>query len=220
MKTWADLEFWSSEEYSKIKKFLEKNPHYPEKENIFKSLRLTPYRKVRVVILGQDPYHDGSATGLAFSSNKPVVECPPSLRNIFSEYCADLKKPMPRTGNLTAWAKRGVLLINSCWTVEPHNAGSHVKLGWIKLTQEILQAVAKQNPDVVFILWGNDAVDTASFVRGAHRVVSSHPSPLSYLKGKRPFVGSRPFTRCNAILQINKSEPINWTLDHAKNLEA
>lgn len=212
MKSWADLKFWSSDTYRNILIDLTDKAYYPDREDWFNALKQTPLKTVRAVILGQDPYHDGSATGLAFSSHKKTSECPPTLRNILYEYHSDLGKAMPVSGNLTAWSRRGVLMINTHWTVAPGKAGSHVYLGWNELTQEILEAVISVNPDTILILWGNEAIETASFLRGAHRVTSSHPSPLSVFKGKTPFKGSRPFTKCNAILQNLRQQPIDWTL--------
>ena len=159
---------------------------------------------MKVVILGQDPYFtEGDACGLAFSRPGPISKIPPSLKNIFKEYCSDLKY-------LVQWAKEGVLLLNSVLTVEPGKPMSHDHIGWNELTEEILFTVHEVNPRAVFILWGKAASEIASpWIGSANRVQSSHPSPRSSHAG---FFGSRPFTSTNALLESEKVRPVNWRL--------
>lgn len=211
IKQWSDLEFWKSKEWEGLKLYLEHRRVYPARQDWFLAYLLTPLKNVRAVVLGQDPYHDGSAHGLAFSTVRHKT--PPSLQNIFKEYENDLHFPRPRSGNLSAWAKRGVLLLNSSLTVAPDEASSHRGIGWESLVQETLATVLAKNRDAVFVLWGKEALETAGpVINGAHRVISSHPSPLSADRGTAPFMGSRPFTKVNALL-VNSGQPaINWRL--------
>jgi uracil-DNA glycosylase len=225
-KTWNDLNFWDSSIWRDIQNDLRDieadvqakivpNGYYPEKKNIFKALQLTPLPRVKAVIVGQDPYHNGDATGLAFSCNRPPSGLRPSLKNIFTEYQSDLGFPEPKSGNLSAWAARGVLLLNSILTVTPGAPLSHHNWGWQTLTGEVLRSVAQERPEAVFILWGNEARSTfkdatSGIPEATLNVVSSvHPSPRSADKG---FFGSKPFTKTNALLGINKVPPINWRL--------
>lgn len=208
---WSDLPFWKSLTWEEIQYYLKDKEYYPRREDWFTAYLLTPLSKVRAVILGQDPYHDGSAHGLAFSTLGRKI--PPSLRNILLEYRTDLRYPEPRSGNLSAWARRGVLLLNSSLTVEPGKANSHKNIGWDELIQQTLSAVRVHNKDAVFILWGKSALETAGpILNGAHRVISAHPSPLAIGKTDIPFFGSRPFTKTNALLVNTGQEPINWEL--------
>ncbi|NBU34216.1 uracil-DNA glycosylase [bacterium] len=182
---------------------------FPKGEDVFKALHLTPYQDVRVVILGQDPYHnDGQAMGLSFSVPKGE-KLPPSLQNIYKELATDLGKTPPTTGDLTHWAQQGVLLLNSVLTVQAHQAASHQGKGWETFTDAILKAVNDKPDHVVFILWGGFArkkkvlIDTSK-----HTVIeSAHPSPLSSYAG---FFGSKPFSKTNHALQAHNQKPIYW----------
>ncbi len=183
---------------------------YPKGSEWFNALNLTPLDKVRVVILGQDPYHgEGQAHGLCFSVRQGVKP-PPSLVNIYKELKADLGVTAPAHGNLEAWASQGVLLLNSVLTVEAGKAASHQGQGWERFTDAIVRAVNEQQRPIVFVLWGNYAQKKASFVdRSRHLVISSaHPSPLSAHNG---FLGSRPFSKINAFLVANGGAEIHWT---------
>lgn len=188
---------------------------FPKGSEYFRALDLTPLDKVRVVILGQDPYHgEGQAHGLCFSVQRGVRP-PPSLVNIFKEMKTDLGLDPPRHGNLTHWAEQGVLLLNSVLTVEMGQAASHQGRGWEKFTDAVIALVARQERPVVFILWGAYAQKKAAFVQdvsqgGRHLVIrSAHPSPLSAHNG---FFGSRPFSRANDFLIAHGQPPIDWKL--------
>ncbi len=197
-----------------LKKFL-KNEYdvkkiiYPKKSEYFKALDLTPLDQVKVVILGQDPYHGpNQAHGLCFSVNDGV-RFPPSLKNIFKELNSDLGVEIPLSGNLERWAKQGVLLLNSVLTVEDGKAASHQKQGWEQFTDKIIEVVNNECDHVVFILWGAYAQKKASFVNQKKHLVLEcvHPSPLSSHRG---FFGSKPFSNTNAWLKKNKLAPIKW----------
>ena len=188
---------------------------YPNGGEYFRALDLTPLDKVRVVILGQDPYHGpGQAHGLCFSV-RPGVPPPPSLVNIYKEMHADLGIERARHGFLEHWARQGVLLLNSVLTVENGRAASHRERGWEKFTDTVIRLVAARPDPVVFILWGSYAQKKAAFVEdvargGRHLVLKApHPSPLSAHAG---FFGSKPFSRTNAFLESNGSAPIDWRL--------
>ena len=183
-------------------------------------MQLTPLSEVRVVILGQDPYHGlGQAEGLAFSV-QPGVALPPSLRNIFKELKADLGLQPPMSGSLLPWAQRGVLLLNTCLTVEEGQAGSHAKRGWEVLTDALIQAVAAQPQACVFMLWGAHAQAKAPLIAQASaehawpRLVlqANHPSPLSALRGPTPFMGCRHFSQARDWL-ASQNLPLNWSLE-------
>jgi len=185
-----------------------------------RALQCTPLTQVRVVILGQDPYHGlGQAEGLAFSVQSGVAP-PPSLRNIFKELTADIGLQPPMSGSLLAWAQRGVLLLNTCLTVEEGQAGSHARRGWEALTDALIQAVAAQQQACVFMLWGAHAqakaplIAQASAAHGAPRLVlqSNHPSPLSALRGPMPFLGCRHFSQAQDWLAV-QHVPLNWSLE-------
>ncbi len=197
---------------------------FPPQEQVFRALSLTQPENVKVVILGQDPYHGmHQATGLSFSVNEDC-KIPPSLRNIFKEYEADLNKPAPQTGDLTHWAQQGVLMLNATLTVEEKSPQSHAKLGWNKVTSAILAAAfAQRTPSChVALAWGMPAVRTIQKAldslpeedRVRTRVLkSTHPSPLSARNTKAAipsFMGSRPFSQCNEILIANGVNPIEW----------
>lgn len=184
---------------------------FPKGPEYFTALNLTPLDSVKVVILGQDPYHgEGQAHGLSFSV-KPGVKTPPSLVNIYKELHADLGIPPARHGFLEHWAKQGVLLLNAVLTVEMAQAASHQGKGWERFTDAVIRAVNDLPHPVVFILWGAYAQKKAAFVNADKHLVikSAHPSPLSAHNG---FLGSKPFSKTNDFLQAKGQEPIDWQL--------
>jgi len=184
---------------------------FPPHEEVFAALHLTPYAQVKVLILGQDPYHNfGQAHGLCFSV-RDGVDIPPSLVNIFAELESDLGLAAPASGNLERWARAGVLLLNATLTVRAHRAASHQRRGWETFTDEVIAAVNAKSERVVFILWGASARRKKSLIdRGRHAVIESpHPSPLSASGG---FFGSRPFSRANEALIAAGREPVDWRL--------
>jgi uracil-DNA glycosylase len=184
---------------------------FPPAEDRFRALELTPLDQVRVVILGQDPYHGpGQAHGLSFSV-RPGVKPPPSLVNIYKELHADLGIAPARHGFLEPWARQGVLLLNTVMSVESGRAASHRERGWERFTDAVIRAVAAKPDPVVFLLWGAHAQRKAGFVtRAEHLVLSApHPSPLSAYKG---WFGSRPFSQANAFLTAHGVAPIDWAL--------
>jgi uracil-DNA glycosylase len=184
---------------------------YPEERLTFAALCRTPLEQVRAVILGQDPYHrPGQAMGLAFSV-PPGVPVPPSLRNIHAELADDVGVPRPGHGCLTAWADRGVLLLNTALSVEEGKAGSHARAGWHRFTDRIIAAVNARDLPVAFLLWGGHAQKKAAMLDPARHLVhcSEHPSPLAAYRG---FFGSRPFSKTNAFLRARGVPPIDWTL--------
>lgn len=185
---------------------------YPKGGDIFAAFDHTPFDKVRVVILGQDPYHEpGQAMGLCFSVPEGVL-VPPSLVNIIKEINVDLGLQIPSTkGDLTPWADQGVLLLNSTLTVRAHQAGSHQRRGWELFTDAAIRALAEQRQGLVFMLWGSYAISKAQFIdRRRHLVLTApHPSPLSAYRG---FFGCRHFSQCNAYLQQQGQPPIDWEL--------
>lgn len=183
---------------------------------VFRALALTPLAEVRVLILGQDPYHGpGQAEGLAFSV-PAGQKLPPSLRNIFKELQRDLGLPMPAAGSLVPWARQGVLLLNTTLTVEQAQAGSHAKLGWQALTDAVCMAVADRQAPTVFMLWGAHAQAMAPRIAAAgpqHRVLqSNHPSPLSALRPPLPFVGNGHFGQANRFLAAAGRRVVDWAL--------
>lgn len=187
---------------------------YPPRDAWFRALELTPLDQVRVVILGQDPYHGpGQAHGLCFSV-PPGVRPPPSLLNIYKELESDLLLPRPNHGFLEYWAKQGVLLLNSVLTVEMAQAASHSKKGWEQFTNAIVRIVNEKPEPVVFMLWGAYAHKKAANVDTSRHLVlkAAHPSPLSAHNG---FLGCKHFSQCNAFLVSNGSPPIDWNLTHA-----
>ena len=184
---------------------------YPKSSEWFRALDLTPLEQVRVVILGQDPYHGpGQAHGLCFSV-KPGVTPPPSLGNIYKELHADLGLPRPTHGFLEHWAQQGVLLLNSVLTVEMAKAASHQKRGWEQFTDAVIRLVNAKDTPVVFLLWGAYAQKKAAFVDSTKHLVltAAHPSPLSAHNG---FMGCRHFSKCNAFLESKGSPAIDWSL--------
>ena len=194
-----------------VKEYKEKTI-YPKENEIFKAFRLTPYSNVKVVILGQDPYHDvGQAEGLSFSV-KEGIKRPPSLINIYKELFDDLGYNIVENGSLVKWANEGVLLLNAILTVEKDKAASHSKIGWEEFTDEVIKKVNEKETPVVFILWGSFARSKKKFITNKKHLVieSAHPSPLSVYNG---FFGSRPFSRTNDFLVKNGIKPIDWNLE-------
>lgn len=207
---------WNSTGFKKfmemIKSKYEESTCFPEYDNIFNALKLTPYENIKVVILGQDPYHGvGEAHGLSFSVQDGTKK-PPSLKNIFKELNSDLGYAEPISGDLTAWAKQGVLLLNSVLTVEKDKAASHKDLGWNLLTDHIIKLINMKETPVVFILWGNFARSKKAFITNKKHLIieSPHPSPFSAYNG---FFGSKPFSRTNNFLKQNNIPEINWDLN-------
>ncbi len=202
---WAELQRFVADERSR-------HTVYPPDAEVFAALHLTPLAEVKVVILGQDPYHGpGQAHGLCFSV-RTGVRPPPSLQNIFTELHADLGIDPPAGGDLTPWARQGVLLLNATLTVRAHEAASHQRKGWETFTDRVLEAVNDQPRTVVFILWGASARRKRALIDTTRHVVieSPHPSPLSAHRG---FLGSRPFSRANEALVAAGREPVDWRLD-------
>ncbi len=182
---------------------------YPPGALIFNAFDVCPFERVKAVIIGQDPYHGpGQAHGLCFSV-KDGVEFPPSLINIFKEIESDLGIPQPSSGDLTRWARQGVLLLNATLTVRAHQAGSHQKKGWEEFTDYVIKVLNSEKRNIVFFLWGSYAQKKGESIdRSRHLVLESvHPSPLSASKG---FFGNRHFSRCNDYLISNGIEPIDW----------
>lgn len=200
-----DLKSFLQREYASLKTI------YPKKDEYFAAFAETPFDKVKVVILGQDPYHGpGQAHGLSFSV-KPGVPLPPSLLNIYKELFSDLGIPLTRNGYLAPWAKQGVLLLNSVLTVEAGMAASHQGKGWERFTDRVIELLATEREQLVFVLWGSYAQKKGAFIdRSKHLVISTaHPSPLSAHRG---FFGSRVFSQINQYLQKNCKQPIDWKL--------
>ena len=182
---------------------------YPPGRLIFNAFNLCPFDQVKVVIIGQDPYHGpGQAHGLCFSVNNGVP-FPPSLQNIFKEIQSDLGTPIPTTGNLTRWANQGVLMLNATLTVRAHQAASHQRQGWEEFTDAAIRALAEERENLVFILWGAYAQKKGAFIdRNKHLVLASaHPSPLSAYNG---FFGNKHFSRANEYLIAHGQQPIQW----------
>lgn len=182
---------------------------FPEEKNVFTALELTPFESVKVVILGQDPYHGfGQAHGLSFSVQKGTP-LPPSLKNIYKELQEDIGGELPTEGDLSHWAKQGVLLLNTVLTVEEGNANSHKGMGWEKLTNRLIESLNGLKHPVIFILWGKPAQDKEKLITNPNHVIlkAPHPSPLSAYRG---FFGSKPFSRVNDILIQHGQTPIRW----------
>ena len=208
-------EMFDSKEYQmffqKIEKEYQNKTIYPKKENIYNALKLTPYENVKVVIVGQDPYHgENEAHGLSFSVQRGI-KLPPSLKNIYKEISNDLNIVEPNCGDLTSWAKEGVLLLNSVLTVEKDKPASHAKIGWNKYTDYIIQKINEKEKPVVFILWGNFAKTKKELITNPKHLIitSAHPSPFSARNG---FFESKPFRKTNEFLKENNIKPINWQL--------
>ncbi|MDD7910706.1 uracil-DNA glycosylase [Pseudovibrio exalbescens] len=191
---------------------------YPPKHTRFAAFNATPFSKVKVVLVGQDPYHGpGQAHGLSFSVEKGV-RFPPSLRNIFKELEADEGIPVPSHGCLQAWAEQGVLLLNTSLSVEEGKAGSHAKKGWETFTSAALNALAVQREGIAYLLWGAHAQKKAKMVDPTKNLVlkGAHPSPLSAYRG---FFGSKPFSAINEYLKTESSSGIRWDVDHVTSTE-
>lgn len=202
--------------YQNLRKFLdnEYKTHvvYPLPQYIYAALKLTPYKDTKVVILGQDPYHEpNQAHGLAFSVS-PTSQIPPSLINIYKEMHDDVGTYIPNNGYLLSWAKQGVLLLNAVLTVEAHKANSHANKGWETLTDTIISKLNEKEEPVVFILWGRNARNKKALITNPKHLVleSAHPSPLSAYNG---FFGSKPFSKTNQFLIQNNMSPINWQIE-------
>ena len=204
---------WSKDYFIKLTDFV-RNEYatsqiFPPGKEIFAAFDATPFDNVKVVIIGQDPYHDvNQANGLCFSV-RDGVPFPPSLLNIFKEIQNDLDKPIPQSGDLSRWARQGVLLLNSTLTVKAHCAGSHQNKGWEQFTDEVILQLAQKKENLVFILWGSYAIKKGAFInRIKHLVLTSpHPSPLSAYRG---FFGNKHFSSANEYLKKHGRTPIEW----------
>lgn len=207
----------------KVSTFLNKEKQngatiFPAEENIFNALKMTPFNEVKVVILGQDPYHDfGQAYGLAFSVPENMKKLPPSLKNIYKELAADVGCDIASHGCLDSWAEQGVLLINTVLTVRAHEANSHKNIGWELVTDLIIRNISNRKENVVFILWGANAISKKNLIDCTkHAVIESvHPSPLSASRG---FFGSKPFSKCNAALEKFGLKSIDWQIKNRNEL--
>lgn len=224
LPAWADLMAGCDQDWQKallpvltapaglaLHDFLCREPaFYPPQQDLFAAFRLTPLHDVKVVILGQDPYHgEGQAHGLSFSV-QDGVKLPPSLRNIYKEIAAETGADMPKSGNLTRWAEQGVLLLNTVLTVRPDAAASHQNRGWEAVTDEAIRAVSEHNKHVVFLLWGSHAQKKKALIDATKHLVleAPHPSPLSAHRG---FLGCGHFTRANDYLTAAGRQPVGWT---------
>ena len=190
-----------------------KNKCFPPKNQIFNAFNLCAFKDLKVVLIGQDPYHGvGQANGLAFSVNSGVP-IPPSLKNIFKELERDLEIPTPKNGDLSNWASQGVLLLNATLTVRQTDAGSHQKAGWEQFTDYIIQTISKNKSNVVFLLWGAHARKKRKLIDGERHLIleSGHPSPLSANRGY--WFGNRHFSKTNAYLQSIGLDSIDWRVD-------
>ncbi len=206
-------EEWEKDYFMRLTQFVREEyatkQIFPPGRQIFAAFNSTPFHDVKVVILGQDPYHDvGQANGLCFSVNDGI-QFPPSLRNIFKEIESDIGTPVPQSGDLSRWAKQGVLLLNATLTVEAHRAGSHQRHGWEQFTDSVIAHLAEHRDNLVFILWGSYAIGKGAFIdRNRHLVLTSvHPSPLSAHRG---FFGNHHFSRTNQYLIEHGKTPIEW----------
>ncbi len=189
----------------------QKHKIFPAPKNIFKAFDLCPFDDVKVVIIGQDPYHgDGQAHGLCFSVPEGI-QTPPSLKNIYKEIHNDLGLPISQSGNLTNWAKQGVFLLNATLTVKAHQAGSHQRKGWETFTDAVIQTLNQKKDNLVFLLWGAYAQQKKQYINSERHLIleSVHPSPLSASRG---FFGNHHFSRTNAYLQENNLNPIDWNV--------
>ena len=198
--------------YKKVLEEYRSRQIFPNPDDIFNAFHLTPLKDVKVVILGQDPYHnDGQAHGLCFSV-KPDVEVPPSLVNIYKELQDDLGCRIPNNGYLVKWAKQGVLMLNTVLTVRAHQANSHRGIGWEQFTNAVIRAVDAQDRPIVFLLWGRPAQMKKSMLHNPKHLIleAPHPSPLSAYRG---FFGCKHFSQTNAFLEKNGLAPIDWQID-------
>ncbi|WOV87933.1 uracil-DNA glycosylase [Sporosarcina oncorhynchi] len=204
---------FEKEYYARLRSYLneqyENRNVYPVMDDLWTAFKLTPFNNVKVVILGQDPYHGpGQAHGLSFSV-QPGVKVPPSLRNIFKELQSDIGCEIPDNGTLTGWAKQGVLMLNTVLTVRDGEANSHRKHGWEHFTDEVIRRLSEREEPVVFVLWGRPAQEKKTLIDLSRNAVieSVHPSPLSASRG---FFGSRPFSKTNGVLEQWNEVPIDW----------
>ena len=199
--------------YKKVLEEYRSRQIFPNPDDIFNAFHLTPLKDVKVVILGQDPYHnDGQAHGLCFSV-KPDVEVPPSLVNIYKELQDDLGCRIPNNGYLVKWAKQGVLMLNTVLTVRAHQANSHRGIGWEQFTDAVIRAVDAQDRPIVFLLWGRPAQMKKSMLHNPKHLIleAPHPSPLSAYRG---FFGCKHFSQTNAFLEKNGLAPIDWQIEY------
>ncbi len=219
-KSWYEKlkDEFNSTDYKKLEKWLnheyKTKTIFPKPENVFNALNLVPYEKVKVVIIGQDPYHNpNQAHGLSFSVEKDVT-IPPSLINIFKELQNDLNCYIPNNGNLTKWAKQGILLLNSVLTVEKNKPNSHKNKGWEKITSKIIELLNQRNDPIIFLLWGNNAKQLGKFInKDKHYVLTAvHPSPMSANQGG--WFGCKHFSKTNNILKKLGKEPIDWQIEN------
>ncbi len=216
---WDELlkEQFESDNYKQLRQFLKQEYQtqtvYPDMYHIFEALKLTAPEQVKVVILGQDPYHGpNQAHGLSFSV-QDGVDIPASLRNIYTELENELNIPPYHSGNLTPWAKQGVLLLNAVLTVRAHTPQSHQQKGWEQITDAVIRACSELDTPVVYLLWGSSAKAKKALIHNPKHLIleSVHPSPLSAYRG---FFGCNHFIRANAFLQANGQDPIDWDLSH------
>ena len=199
--------------YKKVEQEYETKRVFPEADDIFNAFHFTPLSKVKVVILGQDPYHNyGQAHGLCFSV-KPDVDVPPSLVNIYQELHDDLGCDIPNNGYLKKWADQGVMLLNTVLTVRAHAANSHQGIGWETFTDAVIKILNEQDRPMVFLLWGRPAQNKKSMLTNPKHLIleAPHPSPLSAFRG---FFGSRHFSKTNEYLKANGLEPIDWQIEN------
>lgn len=216
-KDWQQIlqDEFDKEYFQNLQKYLEeeRKAHtiFPPEEDVFNALKYTPYEKVKVFLLGQDPYHDDNqAHGLCFSV-QPGIKPPPSLKNIYRELKSDLGCEIPEHGYLVKWAEQGILMLNAVLTVRAHKANSHKNQGWEQFTDAIISAVNEKTDPVVFLLWGGYAQKKIKLIDESKHIIikSAHPSPLSVKK----FYGSRPFSKVNEALEKVGKDPIDWQLD-------
>ena len=208
-------DIFQTEKYQKLNDFLNEEYNnytiYPIKENIFNALKLTSYKDVKVVIIGQDPYHEpNQANGLAFCV-LDGIKLPPSLKNIYKEIESDLGIKMGVSGNLTKWANQGVLLLNNVLTVREHEANSHKGKGWEFVTDSIVEKLNEREEQIIFVFWGNNAKSKQKLVTNPNHVIitAPHPSPLSAYHG---FFGCKNFSKINELLALNGKEAIDWQM--------
>ena len=218
---WQDLlkDEFEQDYYQKLRQFLmmeyRTKTIYPDMQDIFNALCYTAYKDIKVVILGQDPYHGpNQAHGLSFSV-KPGIVPPPSLVNIIKELQSDLNCTIPNNGFLKKWADQGVLLLNTVLTVVGGQANSHRNIGWEKLTDKVITLLNERQDPIVFILWGNNALSKSNLITHLNHTIikSPHPSPLSAYRG---FFGSRPFSKANSFLSSIGKTPIDWQIENLK----
>lgn len=207
---------FEKEYYQKLRIFLDEeytnHTIYPKAKDLYNALRYTPYKDVKVLILGQDPYHEeGQACGLSFSVNKGI-KLPPSLQNIYKELKDDLNIDIAAHGDLSSWARQGVLLLNTVLTVRAHEANSHANKGWEILTDRIIELLNEKDTPTVFILWGRNARNKKKFITNPKHLIieSAHPSPLSAYNG---FFNSKPFSKTNNFLKEHNLKPIDWRIE-------